>query len=219
MVFAILVGAGLMWVVLDIFVAGRKGAHAVTASLEVNESLLDSFRSLTADIRASRDVESPAMAAPGTPPPDFAWTSAAQGTHRLVLSLLRLDASGGGLVPVLDSVEYFLDDPVQVGNDRSWTLYRVWVRREADMGAAPNLPGTAVPTVMPQTTRREKIAEGIRELVFHRVETDLDRPQPGTGPRNLYLRMRTARERNTPEGKSTGYEVLLETTVHLRGAP
>lgn len=201
---AVALAALLIHAVMDFWGAANRGVHVVTTSLEVNEANLRTFRRLAADIRGSRDVFVPALLPPGAEEPEFRWGSPAEGSHRLELGRFRLVLLGKRLVPVTSRVTWFLDDPVEGSGDQGAVSYSLYRAEEAAGD------GEARPA--------EKVAEGIRELVFFRRDRDPADPEPGAGPRNLAIRLRTSRDRGGRAG-GEGYGASLQTTVHLRGAP
>lgn len=213
-VFSLLLGVlviGLVWQVLG---AGQRAGMQLTESLEVNEGALETFRRLSKDVRESSEVTVPELAPAGTEPPAFAWTSPTAGTHRLELVVQHLVPKDGKLIPRLRRVSWFLAEPVGAGvrrdgregrdGERAFSL----VRREIT-GEGPEA-----------RTREERIAEGVRELVFFRSAQDPAAPSPERGPRNVTVAMRTARDTRSPGGRRReAYGVTLATTLHQRGIP
>jgi hypothetical protein len=221
----------VLLVVFELFLTGRRGTTVLHQSLEANEAVLRTFRMLTRDIRSAQEVLQPPLAARGTPEPEFAWSLATEGTHRIDLELLTLVFEDGSLVPRTQRVLWYLDEPQELagGGGRTWSLFRrETLYQTAPGGPSPGGPGAAAqpgagtspggPAFPADAPPAKKVAENVHELVFFRRQDDPADPQPDAGPRNVVVRMTSSRIQRTPEGKQIpAYTAELHTTVHLRG--
>lgn len=232
----------VLLVVFEVFLAGRRGTTVLHQSLEANEAVLRTFRLLTRDIRSGREVMHPRLAAPGTPMPDFAWSSATDGTHRIDIEVYRLVFQGGTLVPRTQRVVWYLDEPKELaGGGRTYSLFRAETPFQeggpapgSGMGGPPPGPapggplgmgspaggaGTAAaPGLPPGVSAPKKVAENVHELIFFRRQEDPATPEPDVGPKNVMVRMVSSRVRQEAGGRQVpGYTAELRTTVHIRG--
>lgn len=212
----------ILIVVFEVFVAGRRNTSVLNRSLEANEAVLQTFRSLTRDIRSSREVVLPELSASDADPPEFSWNSPDQGVHRLDLQIFDLVLDGGKLVPKTKRVVWYLDDPVvpKKGGDPTYSLYRA--EQDYQDAADPDDSGGPVGPggigALTGLKAPKKVAERVRELVFFRKEEEQGEPQPGAGPRNVQVKMISSRIRKTRDGRRLpGYTAELRTTVHIRG--
>ncbi len=216
------IGVVLTLVVLQIFTAGRRGVHQVRTSLEANEATLTTFRKLTKDIRSSRKIILPELAEQDAQMPDFEWTDPEEGVHVLEVEATQLVLDGGELVPRGTIVRWYLDKPKdKQGNPipRDTVLFDLY-RKETPYApqASANPSGTPAPAPAGSSQDPEKIASGIKELVFFRKSEDPATRSPDAGPRNVQVLLNAARIIRRPGKKPRlGYTAELRTTVHQRG--
>jgi hypothetical protein len=214
----------ILMVLFDIFLAGRRSTTILNQSLEANEAVLKTFRTLTRDLRSARKILIPELAAKDATMPDFSWTSPQEGTHRLDLEVFDLTMRDGKLIPKVRRVIWYLQDPktTSKGGQAVYTLYRSEQKPQIQSPAGPGggpLPPSGSPTAVPAGMLKPvKMASRVRELIFFRRESDAVNPSPGSGPRDVQVKMISSRMRKRKDGtRVPGYTAELRTTVHIRG--